>query len=266
MSHGVRKSGHEQMWSVLGIIDVVGDQQGSCWAGYDTLLWKSTLRRGSVVWMIRIIQVSYTCPEVFMQLVTNRDDFLVLLQSLNDARCFLGRHVCSDVERHSCGWNPLFCYTGHVSGWCRERNSPLCPARLSRFQTQWGCGRRDIKGMTLSIDVLLLWVSCFVCVYIGFLCAYCFFCVFRFLFFKCWVFCVFFQKSVSAFELCFVLNVCFVFPPTWSVLFFVCVCFVCLCVCVSFIFLCEFRFFFVLCVCVSRFFLCVRECVSFFWE
>ena len=77
MSHGVVKSGHEQEWNVFVIIDVVAEQQGSFCVGYDTLLWTSTLRRGSVVWNLRSIHVSWTDPELFMQLTTNRVNFSV---------------------------------------------------------------------------------------------------------------------------------------------------------------------------------------------
>ena len=102
MSHGVVKSGHEQEWNVFVIIDVA-EQQGSFCVGFDTLLWTSTLRRGSVVWNIRIIHVSWTDPELFMQLTKNRVNFSVYLQSLNDARPFFvhegGACVYSGVER-----------------------------------------------------------------------------------------------------------------------------------------------------------------------
>ena len=56
----------------------------------------------------------------FMQLATNRVNFFVWLQSLNDARSFVAHegwiYLYSGVERILAGKLYRSCHTGHVSG------------------------------------------------------------------------------------------------------------------------------------------------------
>ena len=90
----------------LASIDVVAEQQSSWWAVYYTLLWTSTVRRGSVVWSMLSSHDVLTDPELLTQLATNRADIFVLLQSLNDARSFFADEERRCVVRcwmRSCG-------------------------------------------------------------------------------------------------------------------------------------------------------------------